>query len=47
MKVVLAQQIHSDEDIIDVPEDQRPLLGVPLPTFDECFGVVSPVAARV
>lgn len=47
MKVVLAQQIHSDEYIVDVPKYQGPFLGVPLPTLDECLWVVSPVPARV
>lgn len=47
MKVVLAQQVHGDENVVDVSEYQGSFLGVTIPTRKECHGVVSPVAARV
>jgi len=45
--IVLAQQVHGDENIVDVSEDQCPFLGILIPPLEECHWVISPVATRV
>lgn len=47
MKIVLAQQIDGNEDIVDIAEDERALLCVPGLLLHERRGVVSPVAAGI
>lgn len=47
MKIVLANQIHGDEDVVNVTEDECPFLGVLVYLLDERDRVVSPVTARV
>lgn len=45
--IVLAQQVHGDENVVDVSEDQCPFLGISFPALDKCHRVISPVATRV
>lgn len=47
VSVVFAQQIHSNEDVVNVPEDQGPFLGIAVFALDECHRVISPVATRI
>lgn len=47
MQIVLAEQVHGDEDVIHIAEDQRFLLGIAILLLEECLGVVAPVATGV
>lgn len=47
MKVVLAQQVHGNEDKVHVSKHQGPFLRIALPALDERDWVVSPMAAGV
>jgi hypothetical protein len=45
--VVLPKQIHSNENVIDVSEDQSIFLGIDILLLEERDRVISPVATRV
>lgn len=45
--IVFAQQVHSNEDVVDVSEDQSPFLCIAVFALDKCYRVISPVATRV
>lgn len=47
VQVVLAHQVHGDEDVVDVSEDEGFFLGVAVFLLDEGLGVVAPVPAGV
>lgn len=47
MNIILAQQVHSNENVVHVTEYKGPLFGVALSLLDEGCWVVSPVAAGV
>lgn len=47
MFVVLAEQVHGNEDIVHVAEHQGIFLGIAVLLFKEGDRVVSPMAARV
>lgn len=47
MFVVFPEQVDSDENVINVPEDEGVFLGIAVLLLEKGDGVVSPMATRV
>lgn len=47
MNIVLAQQVHRNEDVINVPEHKSALLSIAIFLLDECCRMISPVTTGV
>ena len=47
MKVVFAQEVDGDENVVDIAEDEGSFFRIPIFTLHKCYRVISPMATGV